>query len=108
MRTYPQVCLYFENIPKLHTTNELCRCNFNVELTGKIDASFGFGLTTTVGEKDIRAEVILEGGHIGILADIHSYAIFVLTVKNLHSFDGFGNGSSTSDEHSVNIESKGK
>ena len=34
-------------------TDKLCRGNFNVELTGQVDAAFSFCLTTTVCEENI-------------------------------------------------------
>jgi hypothetical protein len=37
------------------STNKLCWGNFDVKLTGQIDAAFCFCLATTIGEENIRA-----------------------------------------------------
>ena len=34
-------------------TNELCRRNLNVELTGEINAAFCFSFTSSIGEEDV-------------------------------------------------------
>ena len=68
--------------------DELTRLDVNLKLLGKVVATLLFGLTTTVGEEDVR----------------NVNTVLILAVEDLHGLDGLGNGAATTNEDTIDIE----
>jgi hypothetical protein len=73
-------------------TDELARLDVAVKLAGEVTTSLFFGLTATVGKENVR----------------HLNAIFVFAVEHLHGLESLGDGFSTTNKDTVNVESKDK
>jgi len=88
--------------------DELGRGDFDVKLTGKVDAAFCFGLASAIGKEDIGTGLSEYCPSNAVQVDLHLHPIFIFTIQHFHRFDGFRNGPSPSDQHSIDIEGKGK
>lgn len=91
-----------------HTTNELSWRNLYVKLTGEVDTSFSFSLSSAIRQEDIRATSCQHRSLGGRDVYSHFNSVLVLAIQQFHGFNGFWDWPAAPDEHTIDIESKGK
>lgn len=89
--------------------DELAWGHFQLELIGKLDASFFLSFTASICNEYVWSVGEMSAGSRpdSVLNCLHFDAVLVLAIEDLHGFDGLRNDTAAFDKDTIDIESVG-